>query len=94
MGVAVDVGDFEGGVGEQFEVPAGSVDQVVVSGAEQDQIVEAGGSAVAPEADVVCVAPGDFAVTSWVSAAAVAFGDGAEHVERDCSGGTPNVEWD
>ncbi len=64
LGVAVDVGGFEGGVGEQFELPAGSVDQVVVSGAQQDEAVEAGGAAVAPESDVMRVAPGDLTVTN------------------------------
>jgi hypothetical protein len=36
--VALGVGDFEGGVGEEFGVPVGVVEQVVVAGAEQHEI--------------------------------------------------------
>jgi len=32
------VGDFEGGVGEEFGVPAGGVEEVVVPGAQEDEV--------------------------------------------------------
>jgi hypothetical protein len=38
-GGAVGFGDFEGGVGEEFGVPAGVVDAVVVAAAKQDEVV-------------------------------------------------------
>jgi hypothetical protein len=40
--VSGGVGDFEGGVGEEFGVPAGVVEEVVVSAAEQHQVGELG----------------------------------------------------
>ena len=42
---AVGVGDLEGGVGEELGVPAGLVELLVMSPAEQDEVVEAGGAA-------------------------------------------------
>ena len=35
---ASGVGDFEGGVGEEFGVPAGAVEQMVVPGAQEHQV--------------------------------------------------------
>jgi hypothetical protein len=36
--VSVGVGDFEGGVGEEFGVPAGGLEEVVVVAAQQDEL--------------------------------------------------------
>ena len=77
---AVGVGDVEVGVGEEFEVQVVSVDVVVVAVAEHHQVVEFCGAVVLPVVDVVGVAPGDWAVAAWVSAAAVAGGDGTEQI--------------
>jgi hypothetical protein len=32
------VGDLEGGVGEEFGVPAGAVEEVVVAAADEDEV--------------------------------------------------------
>jgi hypothetical protein len=36
--VSGGVGDFEGGVGEEFGVPVGAVEEVVVAAAQQDEV--------------------------------------------------------
>ena len=36
--MALGVGDFEGGVGEEFGVPCGGVEEVVVPGAQQGEV--------------------------------------------------------
>jgi hypothetical protein len=57
VGVAAGVGDLEGGVGEEFGVPAGAVEQVVMPGTQQHEVVEGGGPAVGDPADVVGFGP-------------------------------------
>jgi hypothetical protein len=47
------VGDFEGGVGEEFGVPCGGLEEVVVPGAQQGEVRELGRAAVFPGSDVV-----------------------------------------
>jgi hypothetical protein len=47
------VGDVEGVVGEEFGVPAGAVEEVVMPGAEQDEVGELGGAAGLPGVEVV-----------------------------------------
>ena len=54
---AVGEGDVEVGVGEEFEVQVGSVDVVVVSVAEQHEVVEFCFTVVLPVVDVVGIAP-------------------------------------
>jgi hypothetical protein len=55
---AVGERDFEGGIGQEFGVVAPlGVEQVVVAGAEQHEVVEGGGAAVLEPADVVALAP-------------------------------------
>lgn len=44
--MAVGVGDFEGGVGEELGVPVGVVEEVVVPGAQEHEVRDLGGSAV------------------------------------------------
>jgi hypothetical protein len=70
------VGDLEGGVGEEFGVPAGFVEEVVVPGALQHQVGELGGSAGVPGVDVVAFAPGGGAVAAGEPAVAVADDEG------------------
>jgi hypothetical protein len=41
IGLGLGVGDLEGGVGEEFGVPAGAVEQMVMAGAEQHQVARA-----------------------------------------------------
>jgi hypothetical protein len=67
--------DGEGGGGVELEVPAVLVDQVVVSSAERDEVVELGGAAVWPVPDVVGLAPGRWPVAAGVAAAFVADGE-------------------
>jgi hypothetical protein len=53
------VGGFDGevGGGVELEVPSVLVDEVVVSSAEEHEVVEVGFAAVAPVFDVVALAP-------------------------------------
>ena len=69
---AVGLGHGEGGVGVQFEVPAGHVNHVVVPVAQQNQVVGSCGAAPGPVFDVVGVAPGVWTIAAWVSTPAVA----------------------
>ena len=70
-GVSGGVGDFEGGVGEEFGVPAGSVEEVVVAAAQQDAVGELGWPAGVPGVDVVAFAPGGGPVAAWEPAVTV-----------------------
>jgi hypothetical protein len=65
------VGDFEGAVGEEFGVPAGPVEEVVVAAAQQHQVGELGRAAGLPGVDVVAFAPGGGTVTAREPAVAV-----------------------
>jgi hypothetical protein len=77
------VGSVDGeGVAVVGGGPSGSVDDVVVVVAEQDEVGEVGGSAVFPVDDVVGVAPAGGPVAAGEDAAAVA-GD-----ERAALGGS------
>lgn len=57
MDVAPGIGHLEDGVGTQLGLPAGLVEQVVVPGAQQDEVVEAGRTASAEPDHVVRLAP-------------------------------------
>jgi hypothetical protein len=70
--LAVGGGDVHGVVGEEFEVPAGFVDEPVVVAAEEHEVVAVGGAAVFPGDDVVGVAPLRWAVAAGEPAVAVA----------------------
>ena len=72
LGGAVGVGDGQGAVGGQDQVPAVVVNGVVVSDTQGQQVGEVGGAAVFPPDDVVEVAE---------VVAGVAAGDGAGGVE-------------
>src|SRR5215218_10253797 len=89
---APGVGDFEGGVGEEFGVPAGPVEQVVVAGAQEHEVVEAGGAVVVPEADVVALAPVGGAVAAGEAAVPVADDEGVEQRGGDGAGGAAVVQ--
>jgi hypothetical protein len=85
-GAAVGCGHDEGVVGEEFGVPAGGVEEVVVAGALQGEVVEGGGSAVEDPAEVVGFGPGGGSVAAGEAAVAVADDQGVEQV-----GGTVRV---
>ena len=61
-----------GVVGGGGEVPVAFVDEAVMTGAEQDQVVEVGASAVLPFVDVVGVAAGGVGVAAGERAVPVA----------------------
>jgi hypothetical protein len=46
MDLSLLVGDLEGVVGEEFGVPAGRVEEVVVPGTQEGEVVQGGRSAV------------------------------------------------
>ena len=89
---SVTEGDVEVGVGEQFEVEVVAVDVVVVTVAEQHQVLEVCIALVAPVVDVVGVAPGDFAVAARESAAAIASSHSTEQVFGHGVGCPPVVQ--
>ena len=91
-GVALGVGDVEGGVGEELGVPAGLVEEVVVAAAEQDEVREGGGAAVFPEAEVVAFAPAGGAVAAREPAMFIAYDQGVEQRSGDGAGGPAVVE--
>ena len=88
-GGSVGEGDLELGGGQQFQLPAGSVDEVVVAIAQQHQVLEFGQTEVAPVVDVVGVAPGDLAVTAGEPAATIAHRGGPEQIDRHGTGRSP-----
>jgi hypothetical protein len=49
---AVGGGDLDGAVGEEFDVPAGLVEDVVVAGAEHDQVARTFSVVPAPGSDL------------------------------------------
>ncbi|MDO8391233.1 MAG: hypothetical protein Q7V57_12160 [Actinomycetota bacterium] len=73
--MAVGPGEVDLGVGEQFDLDRLAVDQMVVSAAEQVQVVEISRSTVFPVVDVVAFGVADGAVAAGVEAAAVAGGE-------------------
>ena len=89
---AVGVGELEGGVGEELDVPAGAVGLAVVAAAEQHEVVEAVGPSCVPFADVVGVGPGGGAVAAGPAAALVAGDDGVVEVDGGGAGGAAVVE--
>src|SRR5919106_1572576 len=91
-GVAVGGGDDEGGVGEEFGVPAGGVEQVVVPRAFEDKVFEAGGSAAGDPLDVMRLAPFGWSVTAGEPAVLVPDDQGVVQVGGDGAGGGAVVE--
>src|SRR5918995_1701879 len=89
---ASGVGGFEGGVGEEFGVPAGAVEQMMVPGTEQHQVVDPGGAAVVPEAHVVALAPVGGPVAAGETAVPVPDHQGVEQGGGDGAGGAAVVE--
>src|SRR5215216_3877335 len=89
---ASGIGDFEGGVGEEFGVPAGPVEQVMMPRAQEHQVVEPGGAAVVPEAHVVAFTPVGGAVAAGETAVPVADHQGVEQGGGDGAGGGAVVE--
>ena len=74
---AVRAGEVPGRIGSRGQGPAGVVDEVVVERADQGQVFQIGGGAVAfPPAEVVGLAPGGGAVAAGGDAAVVADGEG------------------
>ena len=69
------------------------MDVVVVSGAQQDQIVIIGAAAKPPVVDVMCISPFDRPVTAKDAATAVAGGDLFEQLGWHGAGGAPEVVW-
>src|SRR4051812_17190950 len=56
-GAAVGEGEFEVGIGEEFDAHVAAVDEVVVTVAEQSHVVDRCGAVVLPVEEVVAVAP-------------------------------------
>jgi hypothetical protein len=57
VGATAGVGDFERGVGQELGVPAGGVEEVVVAGADEHDVVEGCRAAMGDPADVVGFRP-------------------------------------
>jgi hypothetical protein len=76
--VAVDVAGWDepGDAVLDGDGPVVVVDAVVVEGAEEDAVVEVGGSALGPPGDVVGFGEGGWVGAAGPGAAAVAFGEG------------------
>ena len=72
------VGDLESGVGEEFGVPAGAVEEVVVAGTLQGEVVKRGRPAVGDPADMMRLAPLRGPVTAGEAAVPVADDQGIE----------------
>jgi hypothetical protein len=53
VGATVGVGDLERGVGQELGVPAGGVEEVVVAGADEHEVVEGCRAAMGDPADMV-----------------------------------------
>src|SRR4029453_13323446 len=86
-GVVTMRGLSGGGLGgEEFGVPAGGVEQVVVAAALQGEVVEAGGSAVEDPADVMCLAPFRGPVAAREPAVAITDHEGVEQGSGDGAG--------
>ena len=79
-------------VGSEVDGPLLAVDEGVVGAAEQDPVVEAGGSAVGPVGDVVHVAPAGRPVAAGEGAAEVAELDGASEFFGEDPDGAADVE--
>ena len=89
----VGAGGGGGAVGVQGEVPAPAVDGgEVVEGAEQDQVVQAGGAAVAAGSEVVGLAGGGALAAAGEPAAAVPGDHGAAQVIGDGLGRFADVQ--
>jgi hypothetical protein len=90
--VSGGVGGLEGGVGEEFGVPVGGVEEVVVAAAEEDEVGELGGAAGLPGLDVVAFAPVVGAVAAGEAAVAVAHHEGVVEGGGDGAGGGAVVQ--
>ena len=66
---------------------------VVVSGAQQDQIVIIGAAAKSPVVNVMCISPFDRPVTAKDAAAAIAGSDLFEQLRWHGAGGATKVVW-
>src|SRR5580693_7670472 len=89
----VGAGGGGGAVGVQGEVPAPAVDGgEVVEGAEQDQVGQAGRTALAAGLEVVGLAGGGALAAAGEPAAAVAGDHGAAQVVGDGFGGLAHVQ--
>jgi hypothetical protein len=73
-------------------VPAGRVEQMVVAGALQGEIVEGRWPAVENPTDMMCLAPFGWAITAGEPAVPVADHQGVEQVGGDGAGGGPVVQ--
>jgi hypothetical protein len=74
---ACPVGEHELAVGPASEVPSAFVEEVMVTGTQQNEIVDIGEAAISPVVDVVGVAPGGGSVTVGERAPPVAQGEGS-----------------
>jgi len=89
---AVGGGDLEGGVGEEFGVPAEGVEQVVVAGALQGQVVERRWPAVDHPADMMRLTPLGRSVAAGEAAVLVADDQGVVEGGGDGAGGGAVVQ--
>jgi hypothetical protein len=88
-------GDFDGGVGEEFEVPVGVVGEVVVvAPAQEHKVVLVGSAALVPRNDVMGFRPGHGPVAAGEAAALVADRQRGEEVVVDGAGGAAGVQDD
>jgi hypothetical protein len=79
---AVGLGDLEVPVRKQLELQVVVVNVVVVAVAQQDQVRVFGVTEVPPVMNVMCVAPSDLSITTRISAATIAYRNGAEQIRR------------
>jgi hypothetical protein len=86
------VGDLKGAIGQELGVPPGLVEQVVVSGAQQNEVRELRRSAEEPGAHVMALAPGRRPITAREPATVVADDEGVEQRGGDGAGGGAVVE--
>ena len=86
--------EFGSPVGAESDGPFVLVDESVVVSAEGDAVVAVGPAAVAPEHDVVDVAPAAWSITAGEGAAAVAEEDGCACGAGERSPGAAEVDWD
>lgn len=81
------------GVVGEGDVPLAAVDESVVLSAEQDEVVQGGGSSLEPFEDVVCVADARRSGATRECASFVSEDQSASYVRGDGVGGDCDVEW-
>ena len=86
------VGDLEGVVGQELRLPTGRVQQVMVPGTDEHEIVEGGGAAAGDPAEVVGFGPVGGPITASEAAVVVADDQGVVERGGDGAGGGAVVQ--